>query len=102
MRYDAFISYSHASDSTVAPQLHSALTRFAKPWWRRRSLVIFRDTASLAANPGLWTSLQAAMDDSRYFVLLASPEAATSRGEWQSFLGAQDYRRTCAGWPDGS
>jgi hypothetical protein len=39
---------------------------------------VFRDTASLAANPDLWTTIRAAMAQSRYFVLLASPESARS------------------------
>ncbi len=78
--YDAFISYSHAADDLLAPRLHAALQRFAKPWWKRRALRIFRDEASLAANPHLWGSITDALDDSAWFVLLMSPEAA--RSEW--------------------
>jgi WD40 repeat protein len=40
---------------------------------------VFRDDASLSANPGLWSSIQAALDASRFFVLLASPQAAESK-----------------------
>jgi TIR domain len=78
--YDGFISYSHAADDLLAPRLQAALQRFAKPWWRRRALRIFRDDASLTANPHLWASIAAALDDSDWFVLLLSPEA--SRSEW--------------------
>ena len=37
VRYDAFISYSHAADGKLAPNLQDALQRFAKPWYRRRA-----------------------------------------------------------------
>src|SRR5918994_4447058 len=77
--YDAFISYSHASDGKLAPALQNALQRFAKPWYRRRALHLFRDQTSLSATPGLWPSIEAALQSSRYFLLLASPEAAQSR-----------------------
>jgi hypothetical protein len=43
MSYDAFISYSHAADGLLAPRLQDGLQRFAKPWWRRRALHVFRD-----------------------------------------------------------
>ncbi|MDQ3698882.1 MAG: hypothetical protein M3373_12810 [Gemmatimonadota bacterium] len=43
VRYDAFISYSHALDGTLAPALQSALHRFAKPWYRLRARRVFRD-----------------------------------------------------------
>src|SRR3954471_467434 len=79
MPYDGFISYSHAADGKLAPALQSALQRFAKPWYRRRALRIFRDQTSLAATPELWPSIQRAIDSTEHFVLLASPEAARSR-----------------------
>jgi WD40 repeat protein len=77
--YDAFISYSHALDGRLAPALQSALHRFTKPWYRLRALRVFRDDASLSANPGLWPSIEQALASSRFFILLASPEAARSR-----------------------
>ena len=78
--YDGFISYSHAADDLLAPRLQAALQRFAKPWWKRRALRIFRDESSLGANPHLWSSITAALDESAWFILLLSPEAAQS--EW--------------------
>jgi WD40 repeat protein len=78
--YDGFISYSHAADDQLAPRLQAGLQRFAKPWWKRRALRIFRDEASLSANPHLWSSITEAMDQSDWFVLLLSEEAAKS--EW--------------------
>jgi WD40 repeat protein len=77
--YDAFISYSHAVDGRLAPALQTALQRFAKPWYRLRSLRVFRDEASLSANPALWSAIEDALARSRWFVLLASPTAAASR-----------------------
>ena len=62
--YDGFISYSHAADDLLAPKLQAGLQRFAKPWWKRRAVRIFRDEASLSANPHLWSSITEAMDGS--------------------------------------
>jgi hypothetical protein len=76
--YDGFISYSHAADDLLAPRLQTALQRFAKPWWKRRALRIFRDESSLSANPHLWSSITDALDQSGWFVLLLSPDAAAS------------------------
>ena len=76
--YDGFISYSHAADDLLAPRLQAGLQRFAKPWWKRRALRIFRDETSLSANPHLWSSITDALDQSGWFVLLLSPEAAES------------------------
>ena len=39
---------------------------------------MFRDEASLSANPALWYSIEHALETSRWFLLLASPEAAES------------------------
>src|ERR1700680_266517 len=78
MSYNAFISYSHTADSAVAPALQSALHRFAKPWYKLRALHIFRDQTNLAVNPALWSSIREALDQSLFFILLASPEAAAS------------------------
>lgn len=71
--YDAFISYSHAADDLLAPRLQSGLQRFAKPWWKRRALRVFRDESSLSANPHLWSSITDALDQSGWFVLLWEP-----------------------------
>jgi WD40 repeat protein len=78
MSYSAFISYSHTSDSAIASALQSALHRFAKPWYKLRALHIFRDQTNLAVNPALWSSIRDALDQSSFFILLASPEAAAS------------------------
>ena len=109
--YDGFISYSHAADDLLAPRLQSGLQRFAKPWWRRRAVRMFRDDASLAANPHLWSSIVEALDSSEWFVLLLSEDAASS--EWvtreiEHWLANKDSGRILPvvtsgtfGWSDG-
>jgi WD40 repeat protein len=76
--YDAFVSYSHAADGRLAPALQAGLQSLAKPWYRRRALRVFRDKTSLSASPELWPAIEQALGQARYFVLLASPEAAGS------------------------
>ena len=76
--YNAFISYSHTADGRLAAALQSSLHSFAKPWYKLRALHIFRDQTNLAVNPALWSSIREALDQSLYFILLASPEAAGS------------------------
>jgi TIR domain len=78
VKYDAFISDSHSVDGRLAPALQNGLQRLARPWYRRRALRVFRDDTGLSVNPHLWGSIQDGLDESRYFVLLASPEAAAS------------------------
>jgi hypothetical protein len=78
MRYNAFLSYSHAADGILAPAVQSALHRFARPWYRLRSLWIFRDKTGLAVTPSLWQEIQNALANSEYFLLMASPDAAAS------------------------
>jgi TIR domain len=77
-RYDAFISYSHAADRSLSRPVQRCLETLAKPLYQRKALWIFRDEPSLAATSGLWPTIQLAMESSRYFVLLASPDAARS------------------------
>jgi WD40 repeat protein len=79
-RYKAFISYSHGADNRLAPALRTALHGFAKPWYRLRAMRVFRDETGLAITSALWPSIEAALLDSEYFLLLASPDAAAS--EW--------------------
>lgn len=78
--YDAFISYSHQADHDLAVGLQVALQRFAKRWYQRRALRVFRDEASLTANPALWESIEQALSASKWFVILAS--ATGARSEW--------------------
>lgn len=77
-RYDAFLSYSHAADQLIAPVLRRGLHQLARRWNQIWALRVFRDKESLAANPDLWETIDKALRSSRYFILLASPEAAAS------------------------
>jgi tetratricopeptide (TPR) repeat protein len=76
--YDAFISYSHAKDKPIAAALQSVVQKLGKPWYQRRALRLFRDDTSLSATPQLWPTIEQALGESRYLILLASPEAAAS------------------------
>lgn len=77
--YDAFISYSHGADGRLAPALHQALHRFAKPWHRARAVRVFRDQTNLALAHNLPETLTGALDGASHFLLLASPAAAQSK-----------------------
>lgn len=76
--YDAFISYSHLEDDALAATLQVGLETFACPWYRPRTLRVFRDARDLAATPGLMTEITDALSASRWFVLVASERAAGS------------------------
>ena len=76
--YDAFISYSHAKDKPIAAALQSVVQRLGKPWYRRRALRVFRDDTSLSATPHMWPTIEQALAQSRFLILIASPEAAAS------------------------
>lgn len=77
---DAFISYSHKADERIAAALREGLHSFAKRWYELRALHVFLDRASLSAAPDLWSEVRGQLDDSRFLILLASPEAA--RSDW--------------------
>jgi hypothetical protein len=77
--YDAFISYSHAKDKPIAAAPQRVVQTLGKPWYRRRALRVFRDDTSLSATPHLWPSIEQALGQSRFLILLASPEAAASQ-----------------------
>ena len=76
--YDVFICYAHDVDDSFAAALQQGLQRLVKPWNRRRGMEVFRDESSQPVSPGLWPSIRTVLDASRWFVLLASPEAARS------------------------
>ena len=77
--YDAFISYSHLEDDALAATLQAGLETFATPWFRSRTLRVFRDTTDLTATPGLLSEITVALSAARWFILVASERAASSR-----------------------
>lgn len=79
MERDGFISYSHARDRELAQALQRGMHKLARPWTRRQVISVFRDTTSLSASHDLWSSILGELERSRYFIYLASPEAAASR-----------------------
>jgi hypothetical protein len=78
MIYNAFISYSHSANNKLARALQRSLQSFAKPWYRRSKISVFLDRTDLAASPGLWPSIERSLEQSDFFILLASPESAAS------------------------
>lgn len=77
-QYAAFLSYSHSADRQLSAVVQRALQRLAKPWYRRSAIKIFRDEASLSANPGLWSSIEQSLGQCDYFLLMASCDSARS------------------------
>jgi hypothetical protein len=70
---------SHAKDKPIAAALQSVVQKLGKPWYLRRALRVFRDDTSLSATPHLWPTIEQALAQSRFLILLASPEAAASQ-----------------------
>ncbi len=76
--YDVFMSYSHSADELLAPVLQRLIRRVGQPWYRRSTLRVFRDQSNLPMSASLWGSIEAALERSTYFVLMASSTAADS------------------------
>jgi hypothetical protein len=76
--YDAFISYSHAKDKPIAVALQRAVQALGKPWYQLRALRVFRDDTSPSATPRPRSTVSEAIAQSRYLILLASPESSAS------------------------
>jgi len=79
-RYRVFISYKHGADSAMAVALARALTRFARPWYQPRAMRVFLDLDSLGAAPAVQGALDAALAQSDWLLLLASPGDTGSAG----------------------
>ena len=75
--YDAFISYSH-HDRRVAAGIQKGLHRIGRRMGQLNALRVFRDATDLTASPDLWGKVVAAMDASRYLVVVLSPAAVAS------------------------
>jgi WD40 repeat protein len=95
-QYEAFISYSHAGDSSFAAELQRILNRIARPaykWWQWWPPRVFRDQTNLAAASDLGAEIENALAGSGSFVLLASTQAAAS--PWVD----REVRTWCASKP---
>lgn len=77
-QYDVFISYSHENSGDLPQAIQRGLEKFARPWYKRWALRVFRDTSGLSVNEALWPRIADAIHNSRNFILLASPQAAIS------------------------
>lgn len=87
-RYFAFLSYSH-KDEQLADWLHRQLEQFRVPSFLvgqmtehgsvpRRLTPIFRDARELAAATDLGDEIENALSNSRFLIVLCSPQAAQS------------------------
>lgn len=79
MRFSAFISYKHAASSRFASELELHVKRFGRSPFAP-PLRLFRDEQHLRPGQALGPAIREALEQSRFLILLASPEAAAS--EW--------------------
>ncbi|MFB6963361.1 toll/interleukin-1 receptor domain-containing protein [Streptomyces sp. NPDC056309] len=103
--YDAFLSYSHAWDKDIAKAFQHVLQGFDRPWYRPRSLKLFRDETNLGASPHLWREIEQGLTGSRWLVVMASPAAAESvwvRQEIRWWLTHRSADTLLVGWTDGT
>ncbi|MGW0753320.1 WD40 domain-containing protein [Streptomyces sp. NPDC002587] len=103
--YDAFISYSHSWDRELTKAFQNRLQTFDRPWYRSRSLKLFRDETNLAASPHLWREIERGLTGSRWLVLMASPAAAASpwvRKEVRWWLTHRSADTILIAWTDGT
>jgi len=79
MKYDAFISYSHFQDKELSIAIQKGLGKIAKPWYKIRNLNVFRDEDSLSASPKLWNNIESALEESKFFIYVASRTSSQSK-----------------------
>lgn len=89
---DLFLSYNHDADRALAPAVQRGLTHLAKPWNQPRALRVFRDRTDLAAAHDLTAEIENALRRARFFLLLASPQAAASPWVAREIAYWQRYR----------
>jgi hypothetical protein len=76
--YCAFISYSHGEDERLARALEKDVEQFGKRWNRSRVRDVFRDTSDEGISADLGSTIEQALEASRWLIFLASPAAAAS------------------------
>lgn len=79
MKYKGFISYKHGDDDKLAKNLEKALEKFAKPTFKRRAIEIFRDGNDLSAAADLGEKIRGGLENSEFFICMASPKYADSK-----------------------
>jgi hypothetical protein len=79
VKYKAFISYSHADDWNLTPAIQKGLQSLAKPWYKMKAFNIFRDETDLSTSPYLWGTIEDALKESEYMILMASQKSAKSK-----------------------
>ena len=98
--YIAFISYKHTPrDAALAKQVHTLIENYVIPRSLRKGSkklgVVFRDEEELPISSDLTESICAALDVSRYLIVICSPEAKESpwvAREINYFLRNHDVR----------
>ena len=104
-RYEAFISYRHVpADEAAAKRVQHALEGFRIPRAlrrdERRSLGrLFRDEDELPASASLTDEISRALCDSRYLIVVCSPDTLSSAWvnlEIEAFLGTHEPDRILA------
>src|SRR5271154_3197956 len=75
--YDAFLSYTHR-DRPVVSGIQKGLHHIGRRVGQLRALRVFRDDTNLTANPDLWGKITEALQDSRFMIVVLSPQSAAS------------------------
>lgn len=85
-KYDAFISYRQVNpDKSIANRLHRALENYkipkdlVKEGFPKKLSKIFKDVDELSANPNLSKSIEKALIDSKYLIVICSPRTKESK-----------------------
>lgn len=85
-QYDAFISYRHTEpDKTIAEKLHKMLETYkapisiAKKTGKRKINRVFRDRDELPTSSDLAGSIQNALENSEYLIVICSPRTPLSQ-----------------------
>ena len=102
--YVAFISYHHKADQRMANRLQSVIERWGGTWRNARTMRVFRDETNLDTRD-IGPQIEAALDRSRFLIVLASPAARDSHWvnkEIDYFFRRRDASFLCVVLTDGT